>query len=142
MNVEDIPNRELYAPSIQFIQGAGTCVLSSFSSAFYEYFNKSIASEWMKKINGYIMAMAAVKGNQSKKSSVMNYLKELVMKIKGNTYTVTNIKEKLSWTELKTARYFKSIVICLFKGSDGSRDHIVSISNAWIFILIWILLCL
>ena len=49
MNVEDIPHREMYAPSIQFIQDAGTCGLSSFSSAFYEYFNKYITSEWMKK---------------------------------------------------------------------------------------------
>ena len=49
INVEDIPNIELNAPSIQFIQGAGTCGLLSFSSAFYEYFNKYIASEWMKK---------------------------------------------------------------------------------------------
>ena len=133
MNVEDIPNREMYAPSIQFIQDAGTCGLSSFSSAFYEYFNKNIASEWMKKTNGYMMAMAAVQGNQSKRSSVMNYLKELVMKIKGNTYTVTNIKRKMSWTDLKTARYFKTIVICLLRGSDGSQDHIVSISYYWIF---------
>ena len=87
---------------------------------FYEYFNKHIASEWMKKTNGYMKAMAAVKGTRSKRSSVMNYLKELVMKIKGNTYTVTNIKVKLSWTELKTATYLKSIFICLLKGSDGS----------------------
>jgi hypothetical protein len=110
----------MYAPSIQFIQDAGTCGLSSFSSDFYEYFNKYIASEWMKKTNGYMMAMAAVKGNQSKRCSVMNYLKELVMKIKGNTYTVTNIKRKVSWTDLKTARYLKTIVICLLRGSDGS----------------------
>lgn len=46
--------------------------------------------------------MAAVQGNGSKRSLVMNYLKELVMKIKGNTYTVTNIKGKVSWTDLKT----------------------------------------
>ena len=83
-----------------------------FPVIFYECFNKSIASAWMKKRNEYIIYMAAVKGNLSKKSSVMNYLKELVIKIKGNTYKVTNIKEKLSWTDLKTARHFKSIVIC------------------------------
>ena len=55
----------------------------------------------MKKTNGYILDMDETKGNQSKKSSVMNYLKALVMSIKVNTYTVKNIKEKVSWTELK-----------------------------------------
>ena len=63
MDVEDIPKRELYAPSTQFIQGAGTCGLSSFSSAFYEYFDKFIASEWMKETNEYIMDMADTKDN-------------------------------------------------------------------------------
>ena len=132
MNVEDIPKREMYAPSIQLIQDADTCGVFSFSSAFYEYFHKYIASEWMKKTNGYMMDMAAVKGNRSKRSSVMNYLKEHVMKIKGNTYTVTNIKEKVSWTELKTARYLKTIIICLLRRSNRSQDHIVPISNDWI----------
>ena len=63
----------------------------------------------------------------------MNYLKALVVHIRGNTYSVKNIKEKVPWTELKKNIYFKSIVICLLKGSDGYRDHTVSISNAWIF---------
>ena len=49
-DVNDIPKRLEGAPSIQFIQSAGTCGLSSFSSAFHEYFNKSIASEWMRKV--------------------------------------------------------------------------------------------
>ena len=51
MNDEDIPKRELYAPSNYFIQGAGSCGLSSFSSAFYEYFNKSIAIYKRKEMN-------------------------------------------------------------------------------------------
>jgi hypothetical protein len=123
----------MYAPSIQFIQDAGTCGLWSFSSAFYEYFNKNIASEWMKKTNGYMMAKAAVQSNRSKRSPVMNYLKSLVIQIKGNSYIVRTIKEKVSWTDLKTARYLKTIFICLLRVSDGSRDHIVSISNTWIF---------
>ena len=56
-DVNDIPKCLEDAPSIQFIQSAGTCGLSSFSSAFYQYFNKSIASNWMKNTNGYKMAM-------------------------------------------------------------------------------------
>ena len=116
MDVNDIPKRLEGAPSIQFILGAGTCGLPSFSSAFYQYFNKSIASEWMKNTNGYILAMGETKGHQSKKSGVMNYLKTLVMKNKGNTHRVTNIK--VPWTELKKTKYFKSTVICLLRGSD------------------------
>ena len=42
-------------------------------------------------------------------------------------------KIKVAWAELKKTTYFKSIVICLLRGSGGSRDHIVSISHAWIF---------
>ena len=55
------------------------------------------------------MAMAESKGNQSKKSRWTNYLKALVMSIKGNTYSVKNIK-KVSWTDLKKTRYFKQFV--------------------------------
>ena len=40
------------APSIQFIQGAGTCGLLSFSSAFYEYLTKqSQMSGWKTQMD-------------------------------------------------------------------------------------------
>ena len=57
----------------------------------------------------------------------MNYLKELVTNIRGNTHIVTNIEKKVLWTDLKTVRFLKTIGIYLFRGSDGSRDHIVSL---------------
>ena len=61
----------------------------------------------------------------------MNNLKTPVIKIKGNAYRVTNIK--VPWAELKKTTYFKAIVICLLRGSDRSRIHIISISHSWIF---------
>ena len=74
----------------------------------------------MKDTNGYIMAMDERKSHLSKNSGVMNYSKTLVRKIKGTTYTVTNIKENVPYTEMKRTKYFKSIIICLFRGSDRS----------------------
>ena len=53
-DIKDIPKSSEGDPSIQLILGAGTCGLSSFSSAFYQYFNKSIATEWMKNTNGFL----------------------------------------------------------------------------------------
>lgn len=64
----------------------------------------------MKNTDGYKMAMGEKKGNGSKRSGVMNYLKTLVIEIKGNTYRVRNINEP--WAELKKTTYYKSIVIC------------------------------
>ena len=61
----------------------------------------------MYEKNVYILSMAETKGNQRKKSAVMKYLKALVMSINGNSYTVKNIKGKVTWTELKKERYFK-----------------------------------
>ena len=57
-DVNDIPRKIEGAPSIQFIQSEGTCGLSSFSSAFYEYFNKFIATRWMKNTIDYKTAMS------------------------------------------------------------------------------------
>ena len=34
---------------------------------------------------------------------------------------------------LEENKIFQTICICLLKGSNGSRYHIVSISNTWIF---------
>ena len=43
------------------------------------------------------------------------------------------IKKEVPWAELNKGTFWKSIVICLLRGSDHSRDHIVSISHGWIF---------
>ena len=43
------------------------------------------------------------------------------------------IKTKVSWAELNKPSFYKVIVVCLLRGSDESRDHIVSISHGWIF---------
>ena len=82
-DVSDIPIRIEGAPSIQFMQSEGTCGLSSFSSAFYEYFNEYIATGWMKNTIDYKTAMSQPVSKRSKKSGVMNYLKSLVIKLKG-----------------------------------------------------------
>jgi hypothetical protein len=87
-DVNDVPKKKEGAPLIQFIQSEGTCGLSSLSSAFYEYFNKSIATGWMKNTIDYKTAMSQPVYTRSKRSPVMNYLKELVNQIRGNTYTV------------------------------------------------------
>ena len=50
MNVEDIPKREMYAPSIQFIKYAGTCGLLSFFSAFMNIFTKILQVNRLKKL--------------------------------------------------------------------------------------------
>ena len=44
MNNEDISKREMYAPSIQFIQDTGTFGSSSFSRLFYYFFNRYIVN--------------------------------------------------------------------------------------------------
>ena len=77
---------------------------------------ESIASEWIKDTNGYKTAMNERKVKQSKRSRVIIFFKTLVIKIKGNTYSVRKIK--VSWTELKTVTYLKSIVLCLLRGSN------------------------
>ena len=59
-DVSDIPIRIEGAPSIQFMQSEGTCGLSSFSSAFYEYFDKFIANEWMKQTKSYSIGHTCV----------------------------------------------------------------------------------
>ena len=118
---------------IQFIQSEGTCGLSSFSSAFYEYFNKYIATGWMKNTIDYKTAMSQPVSKRSKKSGVMNYLKELVHQTKGNAFRAETIRQEVQWAELNKGKLWKSIVIFLLRGSDHSRDHIVSISHGWIF---------
>ena len=99
------------APLIQFIQSEGTCGLSSLSSAFYEYFNKSIATKWMNNTADYKRAMSQPVYTRSKRSPVMNYLKELVNQIRGNTYTVRTIKKEVPWADLNKPTYYKVIVI-------------------------------
>jgi hypothetical protein len=115
------------------MQSEGTCRLSSFSSAFYEYFNEYIATGWMKNTIDYKKAMSQPVSKRSQKSGVMNYLKSLVIKTKGNAFRVETIKKEVPWAELNKTTHYKLIVISLLRGSDDSRDHIVSISHGWIF---------
>ena len=74
----------------------------------------------MNNMTYYKTAMSQPVYTRSKKSPMMNYLKELVNELIGNTYTVRGIKKEVLWADLNKPTYYKVIVICLLRGSDDS----------------------
>ena len=44
------------------------------------------------------------------------------------------MKQMIEWSKLLyDNEYFNSIMLCILKSEDNSRDHIVAISQGWIF---------
>jgi len=64
----------------------------------------------------------------------MKHLMEILFTKTFRNYSVKRIKQMIDWQVLfKDNGYFDSIVLCILKAQDMSRDNIVAITKGWIF---------
>ena len=67
----------------------------------------------------------------------MDYLFELVIHVRGGIYSAYHHKNMIECSALiYEPEYYQSIMICLIKGTNGTRDNVIAIVRGWILIQI------
>ena len=129
------PVQDQDAPLITYPQeGEGTCGISAFSSAFAYNFDVQLAARLIQEKQNYLESLSQPVKNKSKKSSSMMFLTSLMFKKPfSKKFMVTNL-HKIPWKSMiSKSSLFYSIILCLPKSTNLSRDHIFAIVQGWIF---------
>ena len=129
------PKRDLNCPTVIYTQNKqGICGISAFSSAFAYIYDKELALHIYKQRENYLASLSSSIMKMSKRSAAMKYLMEILFTKKFRKYGVRRIKQMIDWKHfINDTGYFDSIMICILKAADMSRDHIVAITKGWIF---------
>ena len=129
------PKRDMDSPTVTYTQNnQGICGISAFSSAFAYSFDKDLALLIYKKRQEYLESLSISIRQKSKRSASMKFIMQIVFRKEFKNYGVKRIKQMIKWSDLlHDNRYFNSIMLCILKSEDNSRDHIVAITKGWIF---------
>ena len=130
------PVKDNKAPELLFPQESiGTCGISAFDSAFAYYFDRPLGAQILLFNNDYMKALSTPNTTKSKKSEALKFLSRLMnQKTYSQKYKVRRMTNMISWKELnRNTVYFNSIMTCILKSSNMSKENMIGISNGWIF---------
>ena len=126
------PPRVPDAPDLKYPQnGEGTCGISAFSSAFHFCFNETLSLAIYQKRHEYLKELS--KAVKSKKSPALQFLGKIIHCATFKAYVINRIKKAMHWKELLKDPYYSRIMLCIPRSSSFSKDHIIGISQGWIF---------
>ena len=131
----DKPKRDPTSPPVLYNQNnESICGISALSSAFAYIYESELALKIYQRRDEYLVSQSSSILKTSKKSASMKFLMEIIFQKDFGKYMVKRIKQIVHWRDfLSNTEYFHSIILCILKSTDMSRDHIIAISQGWIF---------
>ena len=130
----DQPNPEKIsdAPVLQYPQNnIGVCGVSAFSSAFHYTFSTTLSLLIHQERENYLKALTVpISG---KKSQALIFLSQIIHQKAFKLYAVQRMKQMISWKKFLESPYYYKIMLCIPKSTSLNRDHIIGITQGWIF---------
>ena len=129
------PDEIKHSPEICFPQeNEGTCGISAFSSAFaYLYDTKMGLGIYIKKTEYLKILCTPVKSKSPKSAAMIFLMKIMEKKPFSKKYECKRLKQ-VPWREfLKKSDLYDSVILCILCTTKMSKDHIIAISQGWIF---------
>ena len=127
-----LPEKEAGAPVLKYPQySQGICGVSAFSSAFHFTFNEKLSHLIFQGKEKYLKSLS--KSVTSKKSPALICLSELMFQSAFRLYTVKRMTQIVPWKKLLENPFYSNIMLCIPKSTSMLKDHIIGITNGWIF---------
>ena len=128
-----LPLRVIGCPVLKYPQNnLGVCGVSAFSSAFYYAYSEPLSLLIHQERDNYLKALT--KPMKTKKSQALKFLSAIIQQKPFKGYYIRRMKRINSWKQmLESANYYYTIMLCIPKTTNFSRDHIIGITQGWIF---------
>ena len=63
----------------------------------------------------------------------MIFLSEIIQQKAFKAYAVRRMKQMIAWRKFFESPFYYKVMLCIPKSSNFSRDHIIGITQGWIF---------